>query len=325
MEKGGSLGVVLVALGCNLGIAIAKFAAAAWTQSSSMFSEAIHSLVDTSNQALLLIGLNRAKREPDERHPFGYSKEIYFWSFVVAIVLFSLGSGVAIYEGVDKVYHPHPLQNVYILYLVLGVSIALEGVSTFKALSEFNSRRRGTDAGLVAALRSSKDPSLFAIVLEDLAALAGLTIAFVGTATTHLLGIEIADGIASILIGLVLGLVAVFLATEIKSLIVGEAASPTVLRGLKEIIAKEIGPKLPVRHLNEIRTMHLGPDDVLVAASLDFNDGYDASAVENVTSKLENAIKARYPEVRHLFIEVQSEEHHNAQSRATTPSPAPRH
>lgn len=303
----------MVALGCNFGIALAKFAAAAWTQSSAMLSEAIHSLVDTCNQVLLLVGLKRSQRPPDDCHPFGYSMEIYFWSFVVAILLFSLGSGVAIYEGIDKILHPHPIYAPMVLYAVLGVSLVLEGISTYNALGEFNARRTGS-RGIVAALRSSKDPSLFAIVLEDVAALVGLGIALVGVMISHLGGIEAADGIASILIGLVLATSAVFLATEIKSLIVGEAVNGETLAGMRTIIATEMGDKKPIRLINEIKTMHLGPEDVLVAASVDFQNRETAETVELVTARLERAIKTRYPEVRHLFIEVQSEEAHTSEA-----------
>jgi cation diffusion facilitator family transporter len=308
VETGGSKAVVLVALACNLGIAIAKFVAAGWTQSSAMLSEAIHSLVDTSNQGLLLLGMSRAKRAPDAQHPFGYGKEIYFWSFIVAMVLFALGSGVAIYEGIEKVLDPHPLHDVYVLYVVLAVAIALEGYSTWKAVGEFNSRRQPTELGFIAALRASKDPTLFAIVLEDLAALTGLTIALAGILAAHVGGYDNADGIASILIGLVLAGVAAFMTGEIKSLIVGEAASRDVQAGLRAIVESETGAEKPVRRINEIRTMHLGPDDVLVTASVDFHDGVSAKTVEDVTARLQSAIKSRYPEVRHLFIEVQSEE-----------------
>ena len=239
--------------------------------------------------------------------------EIYFWSFVVAILLFSLGSGVAIYEGIDKILHPHPIYAPMVLYAVLGVSLVLEGISTYNALGEFNARRTGS-RGIVAALRSSKDPSLFAIVLEDVAALVGLGIALVGVMISHLGGIEAADGIASILIGLVLATSAVFLATEIKSLIVGEAVNGETLAGLRTIIATEMGDKKPIRLINEIKTMHLGPEDVLVAASVDFQNRETAETVELVTARLERAIKTRYPEVRHLFIEVQSEEAHTSEA-----------
>ena len=319
MDHGGSTFVVLVALVCNLGIAIAKFIAAAWTQSSAMLSEAIHSLVDTSNQGLLLLGLKRAKLPADATHPFGYGKEIYFWSFIVAMVLFSLGAGVAIYEGIDKILHPHPLHDVYILYLVLAVSIALEGVSTWKAVGEFNARRAKSGLDFIAALKASKDPTLFAIVLEDMAALAGLTIAALGIAAAHLGGYDRADGIASVLIGFVLGGVALFLGTEIKSLIVGEAASKSVQEGLRKIIKTEAGGGRPIRRINDIRTMHLGPQDVLVTASVDFNDGVTAKTVEEVTGRLQTAIKAAYPEVRQLFIEVQSEQSFIRQSTAAAP------
>ena len=316
VADGGSTGVVLVALACNLGIAVAKLAAAAFTQSSAMLSEAIHSLVDTSNQALLLIGLKRAQRPADARHPFGYSMEIYFWSFIVAILLFSLGSGVAIYEGIDKLLHPHPIYAPYIIYAVLGVSVVLEGISTVKAVSEFNKQRQGK--GLIAALRSSKDPSLFAIVLEDVAALIGLAIALVGVMFAHLGGYEKADGIASILIGLVLAAVAVFVATETKSLIVGESVNADVEKAMREIIAGEVGDKKPIHALNEFRSMHLGPNDVLVTASVDFQDGESAATVEAVSARLERAIKARYPQVRYLFIEVQSQQAHKAEAAATS-------
>lgn len=307
MEAGGSKAVILIALGCNLGIAAAKFAAAAWTQSSAMLSEAIHSLVDTANQGLLLLGITRSKRPADEQHPFGYGKEIYFWSFIVAMVLFSLGAGVAIYEGILKILEPRPLQNVVALYAVLGVAICLESYSLLKAVREFGERREA-HYGFFEALRRSKDPSLFAILLEDMAALVGLAIALAGTLIAHLGGYDRADGIASILIGLVLAAVAIFMSREIKSLIVGEAASRVVQAGLREIVASEIGPGKPIRKINDILTMHLGPDDVLVTASVDFNDGVSARTVEDVTGRLQHAIKSHFPEVRRLFIEVQSED-----------------
>jgi len=307
VEAGGSKAVILIALGCNLGIAVAKFVAAAWTLSSAMLSEAIHSLVDTANQGLLLLGITRAKRPPDEQHPFGYSREIYFWSFIVAMVLFSLGAGVAIYEGINKILEPHPLQNVNVLYAVLGVAIALEGYSLLKALREFKARPESRH-GFLEALRRSKDPSLFAIVLEDIAAMLGLMIALAGTLVADFGGFEMADGIASILIGFVLAGVAAFMSVEIKSLIVGEAASRVVQAGLREIIASETGATKPIRKINEIRTMHLGPHDVLVTASVDFHDGASAKTVEAVTAILQNAIKSRFPDVRHLFIEVQAED-----------------
>ncbi|MFT3730349.1 MAG: cation diffusion facilitator family transporter [Hyphomicrobium sp.] len=318
MDTGGSKSVIIVAFACNLGIALTKFVAAGWTQSSAMLSEAIHSLVDTSNQLLLLFGIHRAARPADAQHPFGYGKEMYFWSFIVAMVLFSLGAGVAIYEGIEKVLNPHPLRDTYVLYIVLGVALALEGYSMLKALGEFNVRRRPSGLSFVAALRASKDPSLFAIVLEDAAALAGLVIAFVGTMIADLGGYEQADGYASILIGCVLAFVAIFMSVEIRSLIVGEAASRSVQDGIRDIISADVGPEKPIRVINEIRTMHLAPQDILVTASVDFEDWVSARTVEEVTARLQRAIKARYPEVQHLFIEVQSDKAFQANKAAAS-------
>lgn len=267
-----------------------------------MLSEAIHSLVDTSNQALLLLGIKRSKRPADERHPFGYGMELYFWSFIVAIVLFSLGAGVAIYEGVDKLLHPHGMDHVNILYAVLGVSLVLEGISTYQAVKEFNSRRNG--APWIRALRSSKDPSLYTVLLEDLAALAGLTIALAGVIAADKFGIAQADGVASIVIGLLLALVAIFMSIETKALLIGEAAEPDVQAGLREAILVETGAGKPITQIHAIKTMHLGPDDILVVASVDFEDGQTARSVEATNGRIEAAIKTRYPAVRQLFLEV---------------------
>jgi cation diffusion facilitator family transporter len=300
----GSTGVVIVALAANVGIAVAKFVAAAWTGSSAMLSEAIHSLVDTGNQGLLLLGIKRAQRPADALHPFGYSRELYFWSFVVAILLFSLGAGVAIYEGVDKLLDPHPITDPFVNYAVLAVAFALEAFSATKATSEFN-RRRGSAPALIA-LRSSKDPALFTVLLEDLAALIGLTIAAIGIGISHATGSPAADGYASILIGLLLGAVAAFMSIEIRSLIIGEAASPAARRDIQEAIVAELAPGRPLRAVNEIRTVHLGPRDILVAASVDFEDGETAASIEAATTRIENAIRARHPEVRRIYIEGQS-------------------
>jgi cation diffusion facilitator family transporter len=315
VAAGSSRNVVLVALAANFGIAIAKFVAAAWTRSSAMLSEAIHSLVDTSNQALLLYGLSRARRPADALHPFGYSKELYFWSFVVAVLLFSMGAGVSIYEGVEKLRDPHPIADFWMNYLVLGIALALEGASAYKAITTFDSHRG--PRGWLAALRASKDAALFTVLLEDVAAVTGLLIALLALVCVQFLGWERADAIASILIGMLLATVAAFMSVEIKGLIVGEAASPKVLAGIERIIESEVGPEGPLIAINEIRTMHLGPEDVLVAASVDAIDGIPAEEVERVTSELERAIKTKYPQVRRLFIETQSVAAHMAAQMAT--------
>ena len=310
MASSGSKKVVLIALGANLGIALAKFAAAAWTRSSAMLSEAIHSLVDTSNQALLLYGITRSQRPADANHPFGHSRELYFWSFVVAVLLFSMGAGVSIYEGITKLRDPHPISDFWINYTVLGIALALESVSAYKALSEFGDRRGSR--GWFAALRASKDAALFTVVLEDLAAVTGLLIALIALLCVQHLGWDRADAIASIAIGLLLASVAAFMSVEIKSLLVGEAANPKVQAGIEAILAAEVRPEGPLVAINEIRSMHLGPEDVLVAASVDAIDGLPAEKVEALTSKLERTIKARFPEVRRLYIETQSTAGHTA-------------
>jgi cation diffusion facilitator family transporter len=304
VSAGGSTGVVVVALVCNLGIAVAKFTAAAWTGSSAMLSEAIHSLVDTSNQALLLVGIKRAARPADDQHPFGHGMELYFWSFVVAILLFSLGAGIAIYEGIDKLLHPHPIQHAQVLYAVLGIAVVLEGISTWKAVSAFNAERGSSPA--VSYLRASKDPALFTVLLEDLAAMAGLAVALAGVVATDRLGIAEADGIASIVIGLILALVAAFMSVETKSLLIGEAATPEVQASLREIIAAEVGPGRPISAINTIRTMHLGPDDILAVASVDFDDRQSARTVEETNARMAAAIQTRHPSIRQLYLEVRS-------------------
>lgn len=310
MAAGGSTTVVLVALGANLGIAAAKFGASIMTGSSAMFSEAIHSLVDSGNQGLMLYGIKRSSRPADEKHPFGYSKELYFWSFVVAILLFALGAGVSIYEGIDKLKNPHPIADVYIVYAVLGIAVLLEGLACFKALQEFNVRRG--KRGILSALRQSKDPSLFAILLEDTAAILGLTVAAIGVAVADLLHYEPADGIASIIIGVILACVALFMAFEIKHLIIGEAADTETQRGIMAAIKAEKGEGKPIRAVNEVRTMHLGPHDILVAASVDFGGDVSADEVEATTARIETEIKSKFPDVRRLFLEAQSEEAHAA-------------
>ncbi|HUS40266.1 MAG TPA: cation diffusion facilitator family transporter [Pirellulales bacterium] len=310
MASSSSKKIVLIALVANLGIAVAKFFAAALSQSSAMLSEAIHSLVDTSNQALLLYGLHRSQRPADGRHPFGYSREIYFWSFVVAVLLFSMGAGVSIYEGIAKLRNPHPVTDFWLSYIVLVFAIALEGYSAFKAITAFHAYRGRRS--WISALRASKDAALFTVLLEDVAAVTGLLIALIALLCVQLLGWHHADAIASILIGLILASVAAFMSIEVKGLLVGEAVSPKVLAGIERILAREIKPSGPLLSINEIRTMHLGPDDVLVAASVDAIDGIPAEDVEAVTSELERTIKAKYPEVRRLFIETQSVAGHKA-------------
>ena len=300
----GSTQAVITALVCNLGIAGAKFAGALVTGSSAMLSEAIHSLIDTSNQTLLLYGQSRANRPADARHPFGYARELYFWSFVVAILLFSLGAGVAIYEGVDKILHPHAVTNPEINYAILGVALLLEGISLRSALLAFN-ESRGSQS-ILAAMRASKDAALITLLFEDTAALAGIAIALAGVFAADRFGIAWADGAASIAIGLLLATVAAFVAIEVKSLLIGEAAAPQVECGVREIIAADAKAHRLIQKIHDIRTLQLGAHAILVTASLDVDDNARAGDIEAANDRLEAAVRARYPDVQHLYIKVQS-------------------
>ena len=243
--------VIYAALAGNSLIAVTKFTAAAYTGSSAMLSEAIHSAVDTGNQGLLLYGLKRASRPADERHPFGYGQEIYFWAFVVAILIFAVGAGVSIYEGILKIIEPHPITNAYINYIVLGVAIVFESGALYVAVKEFD-KVRGR-AGYLKAVQVSKDPSLFTVLLEDTAALAGLVFAMVGIALSQALDQPVWDGIASVAIGCVLALAAFVLAYETKALLIGEAADPKVVEDIRAIVTED----KRVAGVNEILTSPL--------------------------------------------------------------------
>ena len=305
MASHSSKKVIYAALVGNALISMTKFAASAYTGSSAMLSEAIHSLVDTGNQILLLYGLKRSAQEPDKTHPFGYGRELYFWSFVVAILIFALGAGISIYEGIHKVLHPEVVTNPMINYIVLLVSMAFESVPLTIAVKEFN-KLRGS-MGYIEAIRKSKDPAVFTVLFEDVAAMLGLIVAFVGLLIAQYMQLAWMDGAASIAIGLILAATAALLAYETKGLLIGEAADETLRDGVREIVAQAEG----VRVINEMRTMHMGADDVLLALSLDFRDGLTVGRVEDTIYVLEMAIKSRFPEIKRLFIEVQSKEHHN--------------
>ncbi len=321
MAAAGSTRVVVAALAANAAIAVAKFAAAAWTGSAAMLAEAIHSLADTANQGLLLHGIRRAARPPDARHPFGYAKELYFWAFVVAILLFSLGAGVAIYEGIDKLRHPHPVTDPLINYAVLGVAIVFEVISTVVAVREFDKQRQGS--GILAALRTSKDPALFTVLLENLAGLAGLVVALAGIAASHRLGWSQGDAIASIAIGLILGLVAAVMAIETKGLLIGEAASPGLVAGITDVIQKATRGDGPLAGVGAVTTMHLGPEHVVAAVALEFRDAVTAATVEATVARLEVAIQRQHPEVKHLFLAARPAAKADAAAAPGVAAPAP--
>lgn len=313
MAADGSKKVVLAAMAGNALIFLTKFAASTYTGSSAMLSEAIHSLVDTGNQGLILYGMARAKKPADESHPFGYGMELYFWSFVVAILIFAVGAGVSMYEGIVKIQNPETITDAYINYIVLAAAFVFEAGAWWVAMKEF--RKSKGDMGYFEAVRQSKDAAVFTVLFEDTAAMLGLMVAFIGIALGEVLELPVLDGVASVIIGLILAAVAAFLAYECKSLLVGESASNPVVRGIRAIAEGEVG----VQGVNELRTMHLGPADVLVNISLDFGNTLSADDIERLISKMERDIKTAYPQVKRLFVEAQSLTAHMADISAGTP------
>lgn len=304
MAAQGSRTVIFAALAGNGLIAITKFIAAAYTGSSAMLSEGIHSLVDTGNQGLLLYGIKRSERPASATHPFGHGPEIYFWSFVVAILIFAVGAGVSIYEGIAKIQDPHPISNPMINYVVLGLALIFEGVAWYIAWRAFETTRG--KLGYLEAVRLSKDPTIFTVLFEDTAAMLGLIVAGIGIFAADYFAVPWLDGAASIVIGLILAGTAILLAIETKGLLIGEAAAPEVVKGIRDIV----NAASCVNAINEIRTMHQGPNEVLLAVSIDFKDGIAVGSVEETVYELEMQIKKKFPVVRRVFIEAQSARHH---------------
>jgi len=294
-----SKAVILAALVGNALIAVTKFAAATITGSSAMLSEGIHSVVDTGNQVLLLWGLKQARRPPDEKYPFGHGKEIYFWSFVVAILIFAVGAGVSVYEGVHQIMAPEPIQNAFVNYIVLALAMVFEGAAWYFALTEF--RKVKGKWGFIEAVHRGKDPSMFVVLFEDSAAMLGLLLAFSGVLLAQVTGIVIFDGIASIFIGLILAGTAIWLAYETKSLLIGERANEHVIADIRQIVLNHA----EVNHVNEALTMHMGPDFILLNLSVDFNDDAAAPDIELAVAEIDAKIKQAYPEVQRIFIEAE--------------------
>lgn len=295
----GSKKVIWAALIGNSLIAVTKFIAAFITGSSAMFSEGIHSLVDTGNQVLLLYGLKRASKPADEKFPFGYGKEIYFWSFVVAILIFAVGAGISIYEGVHHILHPNEISDPTINYIVLGLAMVFEGGALYFALTEFN-KSRGTRKA-IDAVRDGKDPTLFVVLFEDSAAMLGLVAAFIGILLAQVTGQAWWDGVASVIIGCILGFTAFWLAYETKGLLIGETADKKIIDGIKAIIREEKG----VVKVNEVLTLHMGPEFVLANISLEFSDQLNTGDLENIIRNLDRTIKAGFPRVKRIFIEAE--------------------
>ncbi|WP_126454680.1 cation diffusion facilitator family transporter [Sulfuriflexus mobilis] len=292
--------VIFAALIGNLLIAITKFIAAAFTGSSAMLSEGIHSTVDSGNQMLMLYGLKRARLPADKHYPFGHGKEVYFWSFIVAILIFAVGAGISIYEGILHILHPAQMEQVWINYAVLGLAILFEGVAWFIAMRAFN-QSRGQRSTL-DAVRDSKDPTLFVILFEDSAAILGLIVALLGIMLSQVTGLPWLDGLASVIIGLILGGTAIWLAYETKSLLIGESAKPEVIKGIRQLLSQHE----EIEHINEVLTLHMGPEYILVTLSVDFNNAIKMGQLEALIKTITSQIKQDWPRVKRVFIEAEN-------------------
>ena len=305
MAASSSKTVVYAAATGNLLVAITKFIAASWTGSSAMLSEAIHSLVDTGNQLLLLYGMHRSVRPPDELHPLGYGRELYFWSFVVAMLMFTLGAGVAFYEGIQHLLQPRELTDPRVSYVVLGCAALFEGTTWVIALREF--RKSKGEVGYFEAVRRSKDPPAFIVLFEDSAALLGLVIAFAGIFFAEWLALPWLDGAASIGISLLLGLTALALARESKGLLIGEPASGGLRTAIIAIVRKMPG----IERGQIVFTVHLAPEQVIVALSLEFRDSLTTPEIEGITKELERRIHDAHPEVIAIFVKPEAAAAHS--------------
>ncbi|BCG98640.1 cation transporter [Mesorhizobium loti] len=297
---GGSKMVIYAALAGNLAIALTKFAAAFFTGSSAMLSEGVHSLVDTGNGGLLLYGMHRAARPADRTHPLGHGRELYFWSFIVALLVFALGAGVSFYEGIVHIMTPEPVANVKVNYVVLGLSFLFEGSSWLVALKEF--RREKGKQGWLQAVQSSKDPSVYTVLFEDSAALLGLIVAFAGILAAELLEMPELDGAASIGIALILGATAIFLARESKGLLIGEPASPEVQKKVLAIAQQDPA----VQRANGVLTVHMGPQEIVAGLSIEFEDHLSAPEIEACVERIEARLKKEMPEITRLFVKPQT-------------------
>jgi len=291
---------LVVALLANLGIAISKFVAAGITGSSAMLTEGVHSVVDCINQLLLMWGRHASKRPADKLHPFGYGRELYFWSFVVAVMVFALGAGVSIYEGILHIREPEPAVSPIIAYAVLLIAFLLEGWSTLEAYRDFNKARGGLSWW--EAIRRSKDPPGFIVLLENGAAMAGIIAAAAGLALSQLAGDPFYDGAASVVIGVILALTSCLLAYESKALLIGEAADPELVSALHDMVLDKKG----VTAVGQVLTVHSAPDQITAMLSVDFDDDITARDVETLVWGIEVEAAKRFPMVRRLYLRPRS-------------------
>lgn len=288
------------ALFANLAIAIMKFIAAGFSGSSAMLSEGIHSLVDTGNSLLLLLGLKKSQKPADASHPFGHGKELYFWSLIVAILIFAIGGGMSIYEGIQHLKHPNQLQDPTLSYIILGLAMVFEAIAWALAYKSFAKTR--VEKNFVRALRASKDPATFTVLFEDSAAIMGLAVAFLGVFLSHQFNNPSFDGIASIVIGCILAGVAVFLAAESKGLLIGEGASTQTVASITELANADPA----VARIAPPLTMHMGPYDILLAMDIKFKSELGSADIEAAIVRLERSILEKHPEIKRIFIEARS-------------------
>ena len=289
MATQGGLKSVIAALLANLGIAAAKLAGFVVTRSASLLAEAIHSFADAGNQALLLLGMRRARKPPSERHPFGYGRERYFWAFVVSVVLFALGAGYAIYEGINKVRHPHDVKNLWWAVAILALGIVLESFSFRTAIKESNQVRGGQSWWNF--IRRSRSPELPVVVLEDLGALLGLMIAMVAVLLAKFTENPVWDGVGTLAIGILLAVISVVLAIEMKSLIIGEGALPEDRQRLLDEASKATG----VRRIVHMRTQHLGPDELLIGLKVEFDRDLGMAEIARAVNEIESRLAEAVP------------------------------
>jgi len=301
---GSSKKAIYAALIGNSLIAVTKFAAATYTGSSAMLSEGVHSLVDTGNQILLLYGIKRSGRPASAEFPFGHGKEIYFWSFVVAMLIFALGGTFSIYKGWQHLLHPAQIENIAINYVVLGLAVIFEGGALWVAFREFNASRGSR--GILQAITRGKDPTLFVVVFEDSAALLGLLIALVGIFLYQVTGNSLFDGLASVGIGVVLVLTALVLAIESKSLLIGESADPAIEAEIRQLLDADER----ILTVNEVATLHMGPEFIVATVSVDFARNLTADQVEAAVTEFTRRIKAIDARIQRVFIEAERGEDH---------------
>jgi cation diffusion facilitator family transporter len=300
MAAHGSKVVIFAAMAGNLCIAITKFLAAYFTRSSAMIAEGVHSLVDTGNGLLLLWGMRQASRPADQEHPFGHGKELYFWSLMVAVLIFALGGGFSIVEGIRHAVHAEPTGSPIVNYVVLSLAMIFEGAALLVAVREF--RKVKGPRGYLQAVHESKDPTTFTVLFEDTAAMLGLIVAFLGIFLGDILQLPVLDGLASIVIGLILCTVAIFLVAETKGLLIGEGLDPRT----RALIAQLVQADPDVNEVTRALSMHLGPDDVLLTLEIAFRANLSAAEVAGAIDRLDRAIRKAHPEIRHLFVEAQS-------------------